>query len=106
MKFQQLQRNLLTQMGFSLNKNESFIWIIYAYSNWLALAVIIMPEVNFVIANIADIQLATEALCPMLTCLTSLAKLVSIQMNKLLVYKMVADLKEMWNKGILVHILK
>lgn len=100
MKFLRLQCLILRLMGFTGNENENFAWITLAWFHSIALALITLPEIHFIIANVVDIPLATDALCPYLTCLLSLSKLFTMNMNKAKFYRMMSTLQQMWNSGI------
>lgn len=99
MIFLQLQTFLLLIIGLSTKKSENFMWKLFAFINSLLLTIIILPEIHFVIENIDDIQLATDALCTILSCITSLVKVITIQINRKRFYKLIWELKEMWFNG-------
>lgn len=99
MHFLQIQIKMLSFIGYSLNKNEKYYWLVYACVNWILLAIICLPELHFVINNASNIQLATDALCTLLTSILSLSKLITLQMKRTSFYNLIFKLNELWSKG-------
>lgn len=99
MKFLRIQRLCLKSIGYSFRKNESRTRRIFALWIWMGLLVIAIPEWHFVIENIADIPLATDALCPLLTTILSLSKVMTLYFKKDKFYNVIEQLDDMWQKS-------
>lgn len=104
MDFLRLQKFVLYLVGYNQNRNEHIGWMIFGYVNLLLLFCIIIPESCFVFANLSDIKLATDALCPLLIGFSTFPKLVTFRLNRLKFYKLIRDLEEMWTEGICFQI--
>lgn len=100
MDFLRLQKIVLYLVGFNQNRSEHIGWKIYGFLNLLLLFCIIIAESSFVIANLSDITLATDALCPLLIGYSTFPKLVTFRLRRLKFYKLISNLEEMWMKGI------
>lgn len=99
MKFLEVQKLLLTLCGFNIRKKENWARILNAALHILFLALISVAEFQFVIENIVDIPLVTDALCPLLTSILSTAKLLTVLVTRKKFYKMIWTLENMWNDG-------
>lgn len=99
MEFLRLQKFGLRLVGFNQNRQEHKGWTIFGFVSLLLLFGITIPESCFVIANISDIKLATDALCPLLIGFSTFPKLVTFRLNRLKFYQLISDLEEMWKNG-------
>lgn len=102
MEFLSISRKMLCTIGYpnefrQHDHRPSWYWKAYANSCWLLLAFVSIPEFHFFIVNLSNIQMATEALCTLLTCFLSLSKLLTIHMGKKQIFRLTFNLKSMWN---------
>lgn len=101
MAFLKLQTLMLRLLCWSTQPNENIAWKIVSWLHWALLATISCTELHFVIVNMANIPLATDALCTLLTCVLSLSKMFTMNVNRNKHYKMIWTLREMWSKSIM-----
>lgn len=99
MTFLTIQKCCLNSIGYSFEMNESRSRRIYSLLIWISLFIIVMPEMHFVIENISDIPLATDALCTLLTSILSLSKVITLYFKKQNFYHIIKELNEMWRKS-------
>lgn len=98
MDFLRIQRLCLNTIGYSFRKNESQFRRIFALLSCMSLTLIIIPEFHFVIANISDIRVATDALCTFLTSILSLSKILTMYFKRDKFYHIIEELDDMWLK--------
>lgn len=99
MEFLRIQRLCLNSIGYSFKMNESRLRKLYSLLSWVSLLIIVIPELHFVIENITDIPLATDALCTLLTSILSLSKVITMYFNKEKFYHIIQQLDKMWIKS-------
>lgn len=99
MAFLKMQNFMLLLVGYNRKEPEHFGWKIYTYVNLCLLIVIIWPEMSYVTANISDVKMATDGLCPLLFGASSLAKLLTIRIKKSQFYKLIQNLQHLWKRG-------
>lgn len=90
---------MLLLVGYNRKEQEHFGWKIYTYVNLCLLTIIIWPEMTYVTANISDVKMATDGLCPLLFGASSLAKLLTFRIKKSHFYKLIKNLQNLWDKG-------
>lgn len=98
--FLKMQNVMLLLVGYNRKEPEHLGWKIYTYVNLFLLIVIIWPEMSYVTANISDVKMATDGLCPLLFGASSLAKLLTIRIKKPHFYNLIRNLQDLWEKGI------
>lgn len=98
-KFLKMQNFMLLLVGYNRKEPEHFGWKIYTYVNLCLLIVIIWPEMSYVTANISDVKMATDGLCPLLFGASSLAKLLTMRIKKPQFYKLIRNLQDLWEEG-------
>lgn len=62
----------------------------------MSILIITIPEILFVVENISDIPLATDAMCTILTCILSLSKVMTMYFKKDKFYHVIEQLDDMW----------
>lgn len=96
------QKNLLRVLGYQFQQpHDPIPWRLFSWFYSISLLVIVVPELGFVVANRANISLATNALCTILYCYSSLSKMVSLQLRRNRLYRMLDELKELWQNGMI-----
>lgn len=99
MEFLRIQRLCLNGIGYSFKHNESRGRQIFALLSWVSILIVIIPEWHFVIENISDIPLATDALCPLLTSILTISKVMTFYFRKGKFYDIIEQLDNMWLKS-------
>ncbi|KAG4068760.1 hypothetical protein HA402_002451 [Bradysia odoriphaga] len=99
MGFLRTQRLCLYLIGFSFKKDESRVIQLYSLLSWISILIIIIPETHFVIENLTDIPLATDALCTQFTSMLSLMKIATLYFKKDTFYRIIDQLDDMWRKS-------
>ncbi|KAJ6637500.1 Odorant receptor 47a, partial [Pseudolycoriella hygida] len=94
-----LLRLCLSSIGYSFENNESRLRQVYSLLMWMLLFVLVFPEIHFVVENISNIPLATDALCPLLTSILSLSKVMTLYFKKNGFYRIIKQLDDMWMKS-------
>lgn len=93
------QRRLFATVGFSFKLTESLMFRIYSWTSTASLAIIMVPESYFVYENLADIPLATDALCALLFCCTALPKVLTIHWYRAKLYSFFGTLQQLGRNG-------
>lgn len=93
------QKTLLRINGFQFTSPERVRWQIFSWFNTLMLFANAVTEINFAVANRADVALAINALFTILYCCNSLPKIVSLFLQRNRVYRFMEKLDTLWANG-------
>lgn len=104
MKFLRIQKLCFNSFGFSFNPNESILIRFFALLNWALLLGISIPEAHFAVENSSSVELVTDTLATLLTCILTLTKVMRMFFNSSKLYEIVLELEVMWLKGFFVQI--
>lgn len=103
MKFLRIQRLCLKSIGYSFKQNENLLHRLYSLLSLISVLAIVIPELHFVIENISDIPLATDALCTLLTTFLSFLKILTMYSKKDIFYNVINQLDDMWLKSKFIY---
>lgn len=87
--------------GYSFKPNEPTILRFYAFLSWALLLGVAIPEAHFAVENNANIELVTDTLATLLTCILTLTKAMRMFFKRTKLYEIVLELDDMWLKGFL-----
>lgn len=93
------QKQIFRVLGFRFTSADSIWWKLFAWFYPISLFIIVVPEINFVVANISDVSLATSALCTILYCYCSLPKMITMMKRRNRFYGFWGNLNELWDNG-------
>lgn len=99
MKFLRIQKLCFKSFGYGFKPNEPIILRFYALLSWALLLGVAIPEAHFAVENNANIELVTDTLATLLTCILTLTKVMRMFFKKSKLYKIVLELDDMWLKG-------
>lgn len=99
MKFLRIQKLCFKSFGYSFNANESILLRFYALLHWALLLGVAIPEAHFALENKANIELVTDTLATLLTCILTLTKVMRMFFKRIELYKIVTEIEDMWTKG-------
>lgn len=105
MKFLRVQETMLHLVGYSLEANEHFGWKLFAHLGLYWMSGHLLPESYYVYDNLSDIQKTTDGLCPCLFGLSTNIKLFTLLLTRLKFYKIIWQIKDLWNSGEVVRIV-
>lgn len=104
MKFLHIQKLCFYSFGYSFKPDEFVLLRFYALLNFSLLLGVTIPEAHFAVENRTNIELATDTLATLLTCILTLTKVMRMFFKKNQLYKIVLELDDMWLKGLFLKI--
>lgn len=99
MTFLYYQHFMLRLIGYTFQDRESLLRRCFAIGTIGNIALVMVPQLQFIVANIADVPLATNALCSVFTFAQTVQRFIQINCRLKHFYSLWNRIILIWNKG-------
>lgn len=96
MEFIHYQTRMLTAIGYTFRARESLPRRLYALTAYVCMALVMVPQMHFVLAHADNLPMATNALCPVFTFVQTVLRFTQINYRLTHFYGL-------WNRVILMY---
>lgn len=94
-KLLQNQRRIFRWASFNFEGSEGIATRLFFWISTILLIASLEPEVYFIYKHLANIPLATQALCTVISCFVAIAKIILVRWYRLTIYDLFRELQHL-----------